>query len=355
METLTSTLVSIHEQFASPLKKLNLAQVSALIRNPSSTLCQESETLTELYQLDPRQYYREIKRLPALICPLFYPPLPNESNFLSASVVAVQFTNLHEKEIQPETLKEKLHREQSVILAWQLPSATEVIALLLLAQPIRDQHLYSVLCRALPIHLARKLHLMDHVFLPSSSIVTFRWILAHDPHPLVNPNPTPLDPFSIVDPTTLSVEKSIQQQIKQIEEKHRKQEKQLRGPDEATLRKIRALLRDTPTYRRQPFKQVYVPPALKQLMPRLMGFLKEAGLQIVYVRDIHYGQQIQVSSGTRLGEVNLYLGKKGFTVVPTTRSRVDRELSHLLARLILKFLDEHSSSHSSPEQNAHDA
>ena len=58
------------------------------------------------------------------------------------------------------------------------------------------------------------------------------------------------------------------------------------------------------------------------------------------VMDINYGKKLQLSLGRRSAELNLFYGKRGFTVVQSPKRGTSSELNQTAAELVECYLNE---------------
>jgi hypothetical protein len=110
-----------------------------------------------------------------------------------------------------------------------------------------------------------------------------------------------------------------------------------RAPDEATLLQIKSLL--LPGARpRLAKRDAFVPEELNQLMEKLVPFIEQAGLTIIAIDNIHYGKKLKMKVGIKEAEINVFYGKKGYSVVISPRRGTNDELNNLTAQLIEQYI-----------------
>ena len=67
--------------------------------------------------------------------------------------------------------------------------------------------------------------------------------------------------------------------------------------------------------------------------------LKETGLIVTEIISIQYGKKIRIKMGLKEAEINLFYGRRGFTVVKSPRCGTNEELNDVSAQLIQAFID----------------
>ena len=75
-------------------------------------------------------------------------------------------------------------------------------------------------------------------------------------------------------------------------------------------------------------------------MEELQKYITATGIQITEIINISYGKKIRMKSRTKQAEVNVFYGKRGFSVVKSPRSGTNEELNELMASLIQSFFDQ---------------
>ena len=83
-----------------------------------------------------------------------------------------------------------------------------------------------------------------------------------------------------------------------------------------------------------------MPEELNQLENAIRAEIEKIGLVIKEIRDIHYGKKVAAAHGIEFGEVNIFFGKRGFSVVRSPKSGSDSKLCGILEMIIWKVLSE---------------
>ena len=87
-------------------------------------------------------------------------------------------------------------------------------------------------------------------------------------------------------------------------------------------------------------KQIFIPEELNRIQLPVTAELEKLGIGIKEIRDINYGKKFIFTMGFRMGEVNLFFGMKGFSVVKSPKSGTDARLNDLGEMVIRKVLAE---------------
>ncbi|MEQ8704121.1 MAG: hypothetical protein RIC19_09395 [Phaeodactylibacter sp.] len=89
---------------------------------------------------------------------------------------------------------------------------------------------------------------------------------------------------------------------------------------------------------RKPQKEAYVPPELESQMPELAQKLESVGITLREAVSIRYGKQLKLEALPLLAEVNVFFGKRGFTVSKTTKTGTSAALADLAYQVIVEHL-----------------
>ena len=101
------------------------------------------------------------------------------------------------------------------------------------------------------------------------------------------------------------------------------------------MKRIRSLL-NPKKEREKP--DVFVPQVLNDIMDDLTAYISETGIIVKEIINIQYGKKLRFTMGTKQAEVNLFYGKKGFSVVKSPRTGTHKELNDLMAELVSTFV-----------------
>lgn len=82
---------------------------------------------------------------------------------------------------------------------------------------------------------------------------------------------------------------------------------------------------------------VYVPEQLNEIVEDLKKYVEDSGIVVSEIINISYGKKIRMKMGVKQAEINVFYGKKGFSVVESPRSGTVAEFNKLTAELIKSF------------------
>lgn len=82
----------------------------------------------------------------------------------------------------------------------------------------------------------------------------------------------------------------------------------------------------------------YVPQQLNEIMGSLKSYVEETGIQLYEIINIQYGKKLRFRMGMKLGEINLFYGKNGFSVVQSPRCGTSADFNELMFQLVNSFI-----------------
>jgi hypothetical protein len=90
----------------------------------------------------------------------------------------------------------------------------------------------------------------------------------------------------------------------------------------------------------KPARDFFVPDALYRLEPAIHAILEKQDISVLEVRPIQYGLKFIAMHNGFQGEVNVFAGKRGFSVVRSPRNGTHPGLNELLHGLIAGLIRE---------------
>lgn len=85
-------------------------------------------------------------------------------------------------------------------------------------------------------------------------------------------------------------------------------------------------------------KQIFVPEKLNEVIQKIEEKSNEVGLKMAVVTNINYGKKIKFEAGQYWCEINIFYGKKGFSIVKTPKNGSSTELADTANLLLCDIL-----------------
>lgn len=321
-----------------PLKKIDESELYSRIVHPETYVEAKIRQLRIAYQIDPKQYNMQKRTLPYVVCGIFNPPYRKSENFGYIDCFVLDIDHLSEKGLTVETIKNRIRDDERVLLSFASPSEDGVKLIFRLRERCYDSGLFSVFYKEFLRRFSEQYQL-EQVADKRTSDVTRACFLSFDREAYFN------NDCELVD-IGLYVQQSDPLAMFDLMARQRKEEKEMpKDNDQATLsdpekeimdRIKQCLHPNSKSIKKKP--DAFVPEQLNMIIEDLVTYIQDTGLVVSDIIDIQYGKKIRVAMGLKQAEVNLFFGKRGFSVVKSPRSGTNGELNDVTAQLIMSFI-----------------
>lgn len=308
-----------------PLQPLRPEELAALVQRDEA-LAHLTARLRRVRSIQPATFADLKKSLPFVVGSEFDGGQRRKERFRAAHHLILDFDGCLDTPTAARALVERLWADPRVWLLFRSPSGQGLKLFFRLAEPVTDAAQYADAYRAFARHVADEARLNGSIDLRTCD-VTRACFLAHDPEAFFRPDALPVRLTDWLEP-----------RAEELLPPHPEATPAARPLDEAAYQAVRAAagLRPTVTSRE---KQVFVPDVLRQLPEALNPRLAETGLALDFVQAINFGLKLGVRQGYRRGEVNVFYGKRGFSVVVAPKQGTNPDLNEALARVVGELLE----------------
>lgn len=325
---------------ADELKKVQEEYLYNSLRNPKPTIAATIQQLRIVYSMDAKAYAQLKRRLPYFVCGQFNPPFRRKENFAYTESFILDFDHLSSKQLSMKTIRDNIVKDKQVMMCFTSPSEDGLKVMFRLKERCYDAGLYSIFYKAFAATFAMR-HNLTQVTDSKTSDVARACFISIDPNAYFNPNSIPVDIKAYLDESNpdllFKIKHEQDEHDKVIKKSDDKQVPLPKDPDKDLLTRIRQQLNPKAQL---PIEQhpAYVPERLNEIIAELKLFIEETGLRVTEIINIQYAKKIRAQLGQKEAEVNLFYGKRGFSVVISPRFGTNEELNELLADLIKAFL-----------------
>jgi len=328
-----------------PLQPAPVEKVFRAIQNPNGEVAALLNRLQQIRAIDPNKYRKLKIGLPYMVCADFRPRIRKKENFLSTQRFILDIDDLTAHDIDQERLRGKLKKDPKVEMFLSSPSGDGIKVLFRLQDRIADSGYYSQFYKAFCIAWARA-HQLEAALDLKTHDVSRCCFVSYDPNAHYNDNVEPiiaedyLSEVSFADFDGLNKEiESLQKQQKetQIEKGIPAAALSNELPDDV-LRQIKE--RVGRRVRSSPPKEYIQPEELQSIVRELEVLVGEVGAKIEKTEPISYGRRIRISAGQHWAELNVFYGKKGATVVKTTKTGSNAKLAETIFVLIKDYFNQ---------------
>lgn len=318
------------------LRKIPVERIYQGIAHPKESLRQQVERLRLVRAMDPRQYARLKKQLPYFVCGSFHPPYRRRENFASIQHFVVDLDHFQEAGLSRREVGGQLRADSRLLLLFTSPGGDGLKLLFKLKEPCFDPGLYALFYKAFIQALAQQYHL-EQVVDTRTHDTTRACFLSVDPDAWFNPQAEPVALEQFFDPTRPDAQREVAIAHRVLKGQSAAGEKPEKEPlSDEVLLQIKQKL--NPDFRPRKKRDAYVPPELESVMPQVEQSLQEMGIGLAGTESIQYGKKLKVAAGQHWAEVNVFFGKRGFSVVKTTKSGSNAELANIAYQLLYELL-----------------
>lgn len=321
---------------ADQLNPLTVEQLHRALVSPKQAFADQLAQLRAVKSIDEKRYRELKKKLPYLVCGRFHPPVRRKENFAAIECFILDMDHLSDAGRPLEELRRQLQQDERVLLSFASPGADGLKLLFKLDKPCTDPALFSAFYKLFARSFAEKYDLMKVMDFRTSD-VTRACFMSVDADAWYNPEAQPVSIESCVNPADYrQTEKALKEVDKEIKEATTRREPAGTNPPDDVLARIKQRL--NPNARQPRQKQYYVPEEVDDALGKLQQGLAGYEMEIVETAPINYGRKVKVKAGAYWAEINIFYGKRGFSVVKTTKSGSNAELAELAAQVIESIL-----------------
>ncbi|MCC5938413.1 MAG: hypothetical protein JJU34_14135 [Lunatimonas sp.] len=319
-------------QAGDQLYDVSMDKLHKALINPEGDVASLQRRLQAIRAMDPAQYRKMKTSLPYVVCAQFHPKVRRKENFLFADRFLVDIDHLSEFDLEMSELKARFSKDERVELMFASPSGDGLKVLFKLEPRITDPAYYVVFYKAFCLQLEKQYRLgaaLDH----KTHDVSRCCFVSFDPDAYYNPQAVAISPETVVKKESFFDMEEVQEESSQIVKEN---ERQLRAvtqteksnPGQDLPDEVLAYIKEKTGQRLQRVaaeKYYEQPEELEAIVDQLKTYLQEIHATLESIKPISYGRQIKVNSGTIWAEVNVFFGKKGVSIVATTKSGSHRE------------------------------
>ena len=307
------------------------------ITNPDNEFQIFINSLHSLAIMEPAKYAKIKKRLPYVVPSIFTPPFRKKANFASSDQVILDLDHLPDAGLEPEKIKDKLSKDPRIELIFLSPSHTGLKVFFKLKEKIFDAQLYSEFYKLFASEFAQQYGLTQVIDIRTND-VTRACFLSVDTFAYFNENPKTIDYKNYIDQQDPM---EIKSKIEEIEKEFpKKKEINPQGIDEDILAKIKKKLNPEYKPRKPKEKNIYVPEELTVAEKKIKAKMQEAEIDILRIKNINYGKQFVFGYDQMKAEINVYFGKKGFSIVKSNKTFNNKEFQEIIYQTLLNLLND---------------
>lgn len=332
------------KQIISPADKLQRITVEYLynsLRNPKPEIQMLVRNLRIVKNMDAKRYAQMKRGLPYFVCGAFNPPYRKTENFAYTELFVLDIDKVSAKGYDLLELQKKLAADARVLLSFASPGNDGLKLMFRLTERCYDAGLYKLFYQTFARSFSEQ-YSVEQLVDSKTCDVCRACFISIDAYATYNPNAEMVDITQYLDmnnPSALFEQKhiaDIETRQADIQKKQEEPDKEI-DPDKQIIEHIKAVLDIGRQKKEKP--SPYVPEQLNDIIVDVKKHIESTGIIVNNIISISYGKKLRVQLGRKQAEVNIFYGKKGYSVVKSPRSGTDSELNELIYQVILGYLD----------------
>jgi hypothetical protein len=330
-----NNIISISDE----LKKVTVEYLFFSIRNPKPNIESRIRQLRIIYSLDAKQYSLLKRQLPYVVCGIFNPPYRKKENFAYIEDFIVDIDHLSEKGLSLSEVRSHIQKDPQVVLCFMSPSEDGLKVLFHLKERCYDPNKFSLFYKAFSHQFSINYHL-EQAIDSKTSDVTRACFISMDSNVYYNTEALSVDMSEYISDIDIVATFDLKSKLEKEEANStvKVEESAQHEPDKEILDRIKLKLNPNSKPNPKEKASVYVPKELEMITDDLKKYVEETGIMLDSIINIQYGKKLHFKTGFRQAEINLFFGKRGFSVVQSPRCGTSAELNKLMAELIKQFV-----------------
>ncbi len=327
------------------LRKINVESLYKEIAQPNGKLFDQIKQLRSVKLMDEKQYKKLKVILPYFVCGFFSPTVRKKEHFAYTDHFVVDIDHINRNQQDIQLIKNQLKQDDNVALLFTSPGNDGLKVVFQLAKRISDANYFTYFYKQFCIKLADQYQLHGLIDIKTND-VSRCCFLSFDDGAHFNPLPMGVNPDQYVQSNDLEDIFEVKKAEKAYAEKVEKLTNE--GTIDAIESQVSQFISDdvlsriksriNPQFQVKVKKDYYVPPELDEAWGAIEAKLNEAEMFIESNSKISYGRQVKIKAGKYWCEMNIFYGKKGFTVVKTTKTGSNEDLAKMCQQYLQEFL-----------------
>ena len=332
------------------LTPLTLADLYSMIRQPESALARQQSILRSILNIDAGKYRNLKKNLPYFVCGKFACGRRVADEFASTSSFVIDLDHFDSPDKTLQELKDELSQDERIALLFTSPSGTGLKMLFLLDQPCTDANVYAAFYRQFALEFAKEHDITRFVDYRTNDVARACFI-ASDPDCRINltAQPVAMDQHVNLQNVDLFLSEDKQltatcHELAVLQTDERNAQEKGTEPDKDTLQRIKAVL-DTNRRKRAEKEEkereasmAYVPFEIRNIMDGLKTSVEETGIELYETKGIQYGVKLMFRTAVQQAEINVFYGKKGYSVVLSPKRGTSPQLGGMMRELVSDYI-----------------
>jgi hypothetical protein len=293
------------------LSVVDLVSLKDQIISITSPLVAQTELLRKVQNYSKERYRTMKTQLPFICCSAFEPKIRKYENFVSTIGWILDIDMTFKMEA---ALYKLLINDPRVAFYFTSPNGYGLKLIFLFSEPFTDKLAYKSAYKNFSQEFGLKYNILDKIDLVNCDISRISFI-CHDLQAGINPLYNPLDINTYLPqvlPFTIEVKQVEKNEIPAI-----------------TYKNILERLGNKP----KPIQSdPHVPAKVLQATEMLSLMLKDMNIEVIEYEKVQYGMKLKARMNNDIGEIIIYYGKKGWSIVSSARKELNHELNEVMKK-----------------------
>ena len=325
-------------QAGDKLNKVKLNQIANRIRKPKPEMRSFIDQLRTVASIDAKQYRNLKVQLPYFVAAIFNPPFRKIENFAYAEYFILDIDHLSDKEISIENLMQRFSKDTRIVLAFRSPSNDGIKVFFKFSEKVYDSGKYAMFYKAFAKKFAMDYSLQQYIDKRTSD-VSRACFYSYDEEAIYNSDAETINMGSVINFDNELEILEIQQDIKAYAKDQQKPD-DLQDMKQVLPKNILDGIREklNPKIKERKEKKIIVPKELEEVLEEIKTAMAEHDIETKEIRNINYGKQFKFGVKHLWAEINLFYGKRGYSIVISNKSGSDEELGEITNKIICEIL-----------------
>lgn len=255
----------------------------------------------------------------------------------------VDIDHVSDKDLVMDDVFRAICADPRTMMCFLSPGGDGLKVMMRLKEKCYDTGLYKTFYQTFLAKYSKQ-HQLQQVVDSKTCDVARACFMSADPNAYFNPDAEPVDIAQYLNPdidtlAAFDIKRQADEEAKEGDKMQK--EGHEADPTADIMQHIKQTL--DPRLAQKPQKApAYVPEILNDIMDSLKAYVEEKGIVLTEVIGIQYGKKLRFKIGMKRAEINLFHGKRGFSVVQSPKTGTDAEANELMAEVVQGFLFEHT-------------
>jgi len=325
------------------LMKVPVNYIADKLKNPNPEIEAKIRQMRDMLAIDEKKYREFKKQLPYIVAGWFAPAVRRTENFAYIEAFFVDLDHLQENNKGIVSLKNLINRDSRVMVSFVSPGGNGLKILFHLKEKIYDQMIFKTFYKEFVQKFAAQYNLLDVVDAKTCD-VTRACFMSIDKDVYFNPQADVIDinTFININNPQLMTDTIHSQQKEEKQQKKTAEPTISNDPDAEAIKKIAEILDQKVRVSKtsKPKSEPVVPEILNELLTGLKEYISKVGAEVYNVINIQNAKKLQIKLGLKKAEINVFHGKRGFSVVSVPKGETDGEFNEMMRQLIICYINE---------------